>query len=115
MAHRDDLADSCLLAALASDAARSNPGFKKAYEEELRESLRAICIPPDGSPIDPARLDDAIAFMALSVGGISLAGGVDDPVFSEQILTVCRQAVERMATPDNESLTNAEMPDHARN
>ena len=70
-AHRDDLADSCALAALASDAARSNPGFKKVYEEELRKSLRALCIPPDeGSPIDPARLDDAMAFMALCVGGI---------------------------------------------
>ncbi|MBK7677366.1 hypothetical protein [Accumulibacter sp.] len=89
---------------------------RRVYEEELRKSLRAICIPPDdGSPIDPARLDDTIAFMALSVGGISLAGAVDDPVFCEQILTVCRQAVERMATPDNESRTNAEVPDHARN
>jgi TetR/AcrR family transcriptional repressor of nem operon len=103
MAHRDDLADSCALAALASDAARSNPGFKKVYEEELRKSLRAICNSPDeGSPIDPARLDDAIAFMALCVGGISLARAVDDPVFSEQILTVCRQAIQRMA---NESAT----------
>ena len=46
IAHRDDLADSCALAALASDAARSSPGFKKVYEEELRKSLRAICIPP---------------------------------------------------------------------
>lgn len=115
MAHRDDLADSCALAALASDAARSNPGFKKVYEEELRKSLRAICIPPDeGSPIDPARLDDAIAFMALCVGGISLARAVNDPVFSEQILTVCQQAIQRMATPDNESPSNVEVPDHGK-
>ena len=115
MAHRDDLADSCALAALASDAARSNPGFKKVYEEELRKSLRALCIPSDeGGPIDPARLDDAIAFMALCVGGISLARAVDDPVFSEQILTVCRQAIQRMATPDNESSSNVEGPDHGK-
>jgi TetR/AcrR family transcriptional repressor of nem operon len=115
MAHRDNLADSCALAALVSDTARSNPGFKKVYEEELRKSLRAICIPPDeGSLIDPARLDDAIAFMALCVGGISLARAVDDPVFSEQILTACRHAVERVAMPDNESLTNVEAPDHGK-
>ena len=115
MAHRDDLADSCALAALASDAARSNPGFKKVYEEELRKSLRAICNSPDeGCPIDPARLDDAIAFMALCVGGISLARAVNDPGFSEQILTVCRQAVQRMATPDNESPSNVEGPDHGQ-
>ena len=115
-AHRDDLADSCALAALASDAARSNPAFKKVYEEELRKSLRALCIPPDeGSPIDPARLDDAMAFMALCVGGISLARAVDDPVFSGQILTVCRQAIQRMATPDHESPGNVEVPDHGKN
>ena len=116
IAHRDDLADSCALAALASDAARSSPGFKKVYEEELRKSLRAICISPDeGSPIDPARLDDAMAFMALCVGGISLARAVDDPVFSGQILTVCRQAIQRMATPDHESPGNVEVPDHGKN
>lgn len=116
MAHRDDLADSCALAALASDAARSHPGFRKVYEEELRKSLRAICIPlDDGRPIDPARLDGAIAFMALCVGGISLARAVDDAVFSQQILTVCGQAVERMARPDDESPTSAGVPDHARN
>jgi TetR/AcrR family transcriptional repressor of nem operon len=115
MAHRDDLADSCALAALASDAARSAPGFKMVYEEELRKSLRAICIPhDDGNLIDPERLDDAIAFMALCVGGISLARAVDDPVFAQHILEVCRQAVERMAPPDNASPTHAEGPDHAR-
>ena len=115
MAHRDDLADSCALAALASDAARSSPGFKKVYEDELRKSLHAICVSPDErSPIDPARLDDAIAFMALRVGGISLARAVNDPGFSEQILTVCRQAIQRMATPDNESSSNVEGPDHGK-
>lgn len=114
-AHRDDLADSCALAALASDAARSNPAFRKVYEEELRKSLRAICLPADdGSPVDPPRLDHAIAFMALCVGGISLARAVDDLVFSQQILTVCRQAVQRIAPPDNESPTQTGVPYHAR-
>ena len=88
---------------------------RRVYEEELRKSLRALCIPPDeGSPIDPARLDDAIAFMALCVGGISLARAVNDPVFSEQILTVCQQAIQRLATPDHESPGNVEVPDHGK-
>ncbi|MBN8453756.1 TetR/AcrR family transcriptional regulator [Accumulibacter sp.] len=113
-AHRDQLADSCALAALASDAGRSNAAFKKVYEEELHKSLRAICLRPDeDSPIDPARLDDAMAFMALSVGGITLARAVDDPDLSERILAVCRQAVERLAVPGNEPSTNPEEPDHA--
>ena len=113
-AHRDQLADSCALAALASDAGRSNAAFKKVYEEELHKSLRAICLRPDeDSPIDPARLDDAMAFMALSVGGITLARAVDDPDLSERILAVCRQAVERLAVPGNAPSTNPEEPDHA--
>ena len=114
MAHRDDLANSCALAALASDAGRSNAVFKKVYEEELRQSLRAICLRPDeDSAVDPARLDDAIAFMALCVGGIALARAVDDANLSERILAVCRQAVERVAAPGNEPPRNPEAPAHA--
>lgn len=114
MAHRDDLANSCALAALASDAGRSNAVFRKVYEEELRQSLRAICLRPDEeSTIDPARLDDAMAFMALCVGGIALARAVDSPDLSERILAVCRQAVERVAAPGNEPPRNPEAPAHA--
>jgi TetR/AcrR family transcriptional repressor of nem operon len=98
--HRDDLADSCALAALASDAARSGPAFKRAYEAETLKSLRAICAAPDdGAPIDPARFDDAIAFLALCIGGLSLARAVQDPAFSQRILDACRQAATRLADP----------------
>lgn len=115
-AHRDDLADSCALAALASDAARSNSSFKKVFEEELHKSLRVIGLSTeDGRPLDPARLDDAIAFMALCVGGISLARAVDDPLLSEQILTACQRAVGRVATRDNDSPTDTEGHEHAKN
>ncbi len=114
MAHRDDLANSCALAALASDAGRSTAVFKKVYEEELHKSLRAICPrPEEDGAVDSARLDDAIAFMALCVGGIALARAVDSPDLSERILAVCRQAVERVAAPGNEPPRNPEAPAHA--
>lgn len=95
--HRDDLADSCALAALASDAARGSPAFRAGYAEELRKSLAAVC----GAEIEPgARRDDAIAFMALCIGGLSLARAVDDPAFSETILAACRNAAGRLASPE---------------
>lgn len=93
-AHRDDLADSCALAALASDAARSGPAFKAAYQEETLKSLRAICAATDDDgSIEHAHFDDAIAFLALCIGGISLARAVEDKALSDRILAACRQAV----------------------
>lgn len=103
IAHRDDLADGCALAALASDAARSGAEFKQAYREELLASLRAICGQDVDAPIEAERLGDAIAFMALCAGGISLARAVDDEAFSEKILAACRQAVSRLAAMETQT------------
>ncbi|MGZ5817559.1 MAG: TetR/AcrR family transcriptional regulator, partial [Burkholderiaceae bacterium] len=72
-AHRNDLADSCALGTLASEAARANPAFRSAYEEELHKSLNAICgTPENGKAADPEQFDQAIALMALCIGGITL-------------------------------------------
>ena len=49
-AHRDNLSNSCALAALVSEAARSNPEFRRAYEVELQKSIAAIC---GDNPCDP--------------------------------------------------------------
>lgn len=99
-AHRDDMASSCALAALAGDAARSGPAFKAAYQEEMLKSLRGICAAADDdSTIDSARFNDAIAFLALCVGGISLARAIDDAALSEHVLDACRQAVTNLVTP----------------
>ncbi|MGO8940199.1 MAG: TetR/AcrR family transcriptional regulator, partial [Mycobacterium sp.] len=96
-AHRDDLASSCGFAALSSDAARGTPKFRAAYERELRQSLAAIC---EGRDNDPSRLDDAIAMMAICVGGLSLARAVPDKEFSERILRVARAAANIAANAE---------------
>ncbi|MGO9382425.1 MAG: TetR/AcrR family transcriptional regulator [Mycobacterium sp.] len=96
-AHRDDLASSCGFAALSSDAARGTPEFRAAYERELRQSLAAIC---EGRDNDPSRLDDAIAMMAICVGGLSLARAVPDKEFSERILRVARAAANITANAE---------------
>ncbi|MEA4838445.1 MAG: TetR family transcriptional regulator [Rhodospirillaceae bacterium] len=97
-AHRDDLSASCAFGALASDAGRSSLDFRAAFEQELKKSLCAIqeCPGlPEGD--EQERAKDAIAFLALLVGGIGLSRAVADRNFSDQILSVCRDAAPRLA------------------
>lgn len=97
--HRDQPATGCALAALASEAARSDEGFRQAFEEELRKSLHGICLGTQ-SPEQPSnqQTNEAIALMALCVGGLSLARAVPDRQFSSQILQACVAAAARIAT-----------------
>jgi TetR/AcrR family transcriptional repressor of nem operon len=91
--HRDDLSTGCAIAALLSDAARADEQFRIAYEEELLESLDAICGErPCDAALDPDRFNDAVRFFALCAGGISLARAVADPEISDRILSICREA-----------------------
>jgi TetR/AcrR family transcriptional regulator, transcriptional repressor for nem operon len=90
-AHRDDLSTSCGFATLSSDAAHASDQFRASYEHELRKSLAAIC---DG---DDDRLDDAIALMAVCVGGMALSRAVADPKFSARILRVAREAAAKLS------------------
>lgn len=92
-AHRDDLDSGCAFAALASEAGRSDAAFREAYEAELRQSLGAICDDPSGDEL----FDDAVAFMALCVGGICLARAVADPGLSDLVLVACKAAAPRLA------------------
>jgi TetR/AcrR family transcriptional repressor of nem operon len=90
-AHRDDLSTSCGFATLSSDAAHASDQFRASYEHELRKSLAAICDDDDD------RLDDAIALMAVCVGGMALSRAVADPKFSARILRVAREAAAKLS------------------
>jgi TetR/AcrR family transcriptional regulator, transcriptional repressor for nem operon len=92
-AHRDDLSTSCGFATLCSDAAHASDQFQASYETELRTSLAAIC----GDDESTDRLDDAIALMAVCVGGMALSRAVVDPKFSARILRVAREATAKIA------------------
>lgn len=100
-AHRDQPEAGCALAALASDAGRAEPGFRHAYQQELEKSLAAI---RELRPGEPACRAEAIAFLALCVGGLSLARAVEDAAVSDEILEACRAAAARLgsdATPED--------------
>ncbi|ORA35092.1 TetR/AcrR family transcriptional regulator [Mycobacterium aquaticum] len=93
-AHRDELASSCAFAALGSEAARGSAEFRSSYERELRASLAAIC---GDDAADDERFDDAIALMALCVGGMTLSRAVADPQFSARILRSAQAAAAKVA------------------
>ena len=93
-AHREDLENSCGFAALASEAAHASAEFRIAYERELRASLAAICGTESPSAAD---FDDAVALMAVLIGGLTLARAVPDEALSDRILRVARRAAIQLA------------------
>lgn len=104
-AHRDHPADACALAALTSDAARAGPALQATYAAELTKTLEAIAAPFAEAPeAERARLwDEALAFMALSVGSVALARAVGPGALSDQILRAGRRAAARINTAPKES------------
>ncbi len=97
--HRDDPGSGCALAALVSEAARGDAAFRRAYEGELLKSLHGVC---RGSDIESKptaeQFDDAAAFLAMCIGGLSLARAVADDDLSERILRACAAAAGRIAS-----------------
>jgi TetR/AcrR family transcriptional regulator, transcriptional repressor for nem operon len=87
--HRDDVGHGCAIGALVGDAAQSSEAFRKTYQQALVNTLHTIADNDDATRSDRQKFDDAIALLALCVGGISLARAVTDPVLSKRILDVC--------------------------
>lgn len=101
-AHRDHPENGCALAAIATEAARSDDAFRHTYAAELEKSLQQICtgLSPDQSlsqSPDPRQFQEAIAFMALCVGGLALSRAVADKTLSDDILNACTAAAGRLA------------------
>ncbi len=85
--HAERLDSGCLMPALAAEVARSGPQVRQAFQEELQGLVAQLETRP-GAAANPREL--ALAAIALSVGGISLARAVDDPALAEEILRACR-------------------------
>ncbi|MBU2955936.1 TetR/AcrR family transcriptional regulator [Marinobacter sp. F3R08] len=110
--HRDNLADSCALATLCSEAARGDKAFRSTYENELTKTLSAIA-DEDFDQLDPAQADDIIAFMSLIVGSMALSRAVDSSQLSDRILQVGRDSAGRLASVNLQKPTyNKESTSH---
>ena len=82
--HRTALDDGCGFAALASDFARGGAPLRRAAKDGL-EAAAARLAPKVGGR------GPALALVALCVGGLALARGVDDPALSDELLRACRR------------------------
>lgn len=94
-AHRDNLSHSCVLAALCSEAGRSDEAFKQAYEMELITSLNAI-VGCDFDTLDEKQSEEALAFVALIIGSITLSRAVSSKTLSDQLLNAAKITATRI-------------------
>lgn len=83
--HRDSPATGCVFAALGAEAARGEPGVRKAFTDGLKVRLDLLSQVVRG-PSRNARRERAIATMAGLVGAIVLSRAVDDADLSIEIL-----------------------------
>ena len=93
--HFDDRESCCPLLATASDASRGGEAVKAAYREvaeKVVDVFEAHLSEPDGR-------ERALALLALCVGGMVLARGVDDPGLADAFRSAAHRealkAVER--------------------
>lgn len=94
--HRDNLENSCALATLCSEMARGDSEFKKTYEAELCKTLNAV-LRTDPADHSQEELSDALAFMALIVGSMTLARAVDSEQLSDAILEAGKTHAAKLA------------------
>jgi TetR/AcrR family transcriptional repressor of nem operon len=93
-AHRDNPEQGCPMPALASEIARIGGPSRAVFEKRLCGLIEMVA-----NETDYPNRDDAIAAIALCVGGLLLSRAVDCPTLSDRILSACRAAVIDDSTP----------------
>ncbi|MBO1419315.1 TetR/AcrR family transcriptional regulator [Streptomyces sp. FH025] len=91
--HRDHPGQGCAAAALAADAARTEPGspLRTAFTEGLRELVDAFARLPE-----PADREEALADLSTMVGALVLARASQDEDLSADLLAAARR---RLSAP----------------
>jgi AcrR family transcriptional regulator len=92
--HRRSIAHGCVLAALASDIARSDRDVKAACEDGLRQVHAEVQrhLPPGSEHLD----DRLWGLLALEVGGLLLSRMVATDETAAEILSSCRQVAQSL-------------------
>ena len=91
--HLQKIEEGCPLAALLSEVCRSDDSVKKGFEAMVLDFQRlATTQGPDGQPA--FNEEQALATLALCVGGIGLARSVQDGELAGKILESCKQAAQ---------------------
>jgi len=85
--HLDDVDGSCPLIGLPSDAARGGEAVKTAYRQVTESMIRLF----EANLSGPEAREQALVFVALCVGGMVLARGIDDRALGDEL----RKSAER--------------------
>jgi TetR/AcrR family transcriptional repressor of nem operon len=85
LAHRDNIASSCAVSALANDVARSTDRARSAYSQQVGRYASLIAGLIAHMP-QKKRRSTALAALATLVGAVSLARAVNDEALSREIL-----------------------------
>lgn len=83
--HRDGLAQGCVLAALASDAARGSQKLKDSFEGGVAGYLDLLT-PMMSGATEKERRDQAMGTLSTLIGGLILSRTVATPELSEAVL-----------------------------
>jgi TetR/AcrR family transcriptional regulator, transcriptional repressor for nem operon len=81
--------ESCALQNLTSEVARGDALLRETFQAELLAVL-------DATTDDGGDRDEAVALLALLIGGVSISRAVADPALSETIGNAVRKAAEAM-------------------
>lgn len=91
--HRDDPGMGCPMAGLAAESRHESPAARSAMTVGLRSQIdRLMEILPETNEADRRRA--AIGSWAAMVGAVILARAIDDPSFSDEVLSETRAWVE---------------------
>lgn len=100
--HRRDLGGGCTLAALSPEIARAGPATRAAFTTALAEALAELAAlfgDNDGKTGSESARAEAVALLALNVGGLALSRAVADESLAEDILESCRKAAIGLIGP----------------
>jgi TetR/AcrR family transcriptional repressor of nem operon len=89
--HLTDIADGCVVAALAPEIARQGAAARRGLTDYVRVQIERLTRLL-GRDSTERRRRRAIATLAGMVGALTLARAVDDTAFSNEILAAAREA-----------------------
>jgi TetR/AcrR family transcriptional repressor of nem operon len=92
--HRDNRANGCAIAALVSQVPAATETFKQTYRARVETTLHAIC--DQEGAMDDEKLEQAIVFLVLCVGGLNLSRAVDDAELSARVLAASRRGIDKL-------------------
>jgi TetR/AcrR family transcriptional repressor of nem operon len=95
-AHRDSVADGCMLSALAADAARGGDTLKQAFEDGIEKYL-AVLTPMMSAPTEAERRKLAMATYAMALGGLIMSRAVLSPTLSDELLAAVAAQAKKSA------------------